>query len=62
MMKEGTIEDAFKMLSPAEMTTSLRVFCSSHVPTKLELSPVDLKLEGPTTYLGWSSCVKKLLQ
>ncbi|KAK8957941.1 hypothetical protein KSP39_PZI000182 [Platanthera zijinensis] len=60
-LKEGTMVDVFKMLGPDELATLLSVLGSLQRSAKLELTQIDLKLDGSTTYLSWSRRVKKIL-
>lgn len=64
----GSMEKLIEELDPADVKTLLELIrmlkgdSSTHPhPVKLDLPPVELKLDGPTTYLSWLHRVKGAL-
>lgn len=53
------MEKLIEKLDPKDVKTLIKLMRGADVSThpqsiKLDLPPMDLKLEGPTTYLSWS--------
>jgi hypothetical protein len=72
-MSEEATENAFAevcaKLTPDEMTIMVRALAvhqapieSKSKPIKVDLQPMEIKLDGPTTYLSWSCHVRRALE
>ena len=52
-LNEDEVKTLVKYIKQAEIV-AIGGMMGTQPPTRLELLPVDLKLDGPATYLSWS--------